>query len=505
MSFKATPILFGGAALLAVLCSTGYWVITRQSSISVNDDQRHDATLVSADASVAQEAPGEDDETSHSSFVELTQDQWGTAGLTLHPVSKQRLQRIVPLTGKISLNEDRVAHIYPLVEGTVETVAVGLGASVNENDPLVIVHSREIGEAKLSLYQARLQLEMAEVKDRIQTDIATNARELISSLRALTPVVEIESQFRNRPMGDYRERLLAAYASYLKADADVVRLEGIADSGAISGKQLLSATATRNADLATFQARIEQIQYEIETAVLLSSQAVKEAETRVAVSATTLKILGCTEDEIRDVNPALQGEAISHYLIRAPFNGLVLTKDIVLGEHVRPDAMVFSIADLETVWLSADIYEEHIPMLAGLADQTIQVRSPLWTEKKFEAKVFYTGELVDEATRTISLRALVQNPERQLKPGMFVNVEIPLVSAQETLQVPRSAIQDLDGQQFVFIHQGNGRFMRRDVQAGPSNSQTVEIHSGVQEGEEVVATGGFVLKSRMLAALLGEE
>jgi cobalt-zinc-cadmium efflux system membrane fusion protein len=505
MSSKATPIVFGGTALLAVLCLTGYWFFVRHSSIAVNDAQQSEKTFVSADAQVAKPASDETGETSQAATVELSQDQWGTAGLTLLPVSKQRLQRVVPLTGKISLNEDRVAHIYPLVEGTVETVAVGLGAAVKENDPLVIVHSREIGEAKLTLYQARLQLEMAQVKDRIQSDIAANARELIRSLRALAPVVEIESQFRNRPMGDYRERLLSAYANYLKADADVMRLEGIADSGAISGKQLLSATATRNADLATFQARIEQIQYEIETSVLLSSQAVKEAETRVAVSATTLEILGCTDDEIRDVNPALQGEAISHYLIRAPFNGLVLTKDVVLGEHVRPDAMVFSIADLETVWLSADIYEEHIPLLSGLADQTIQVRSPLWPEKKFEAKVFYTGELVDEATRTISLRAVVQNSEKQLKPGMFVNVEIPLVSAQANLQVPRNAIQDLDGQQFVFIHQGNGRFMRRDVQTGASNSQSVEILSGVEEGEEVVATGGFVLKSRMLAALLGEE
>ncbi|MFN9916822.1 MAG: hypothetical protein ACK53L_29810, partial [Pirellulaceae bacterium] len=90
-------------------------------------------------------------------------------------------------------------------------------------------------------------------------------------------------------MGDFRERLLASYSSYLKSQADVLRLEGVSNSGAISAKQLLAAQATRNADLATFQARIEQIEYEMATSLLMASQAVKEAETRVAVAATNLR------------------------------------------------------------------------------------------------------------------------------------------------------------------------------------------------------------------------
>lgn len=392
-----------------------------------------------------------------------------------------------------------------MVEGTVDDVSVTLGQSVKTDDRLVVVHSREVGAAKLELYQARLQLERAKNQNELQTKIAANANELLKALRAETDIKEIEERFRDRPMGDFRERALASYAAYLKSDADVTRLQSISQSGAVSGKTLLSAIANRNADQATFQARIEQIQYELQTSTLTTLQAVKEAEAKVLVAATSLRILNVSAEEIANIDPAKQGEILSHYAIRAPFDGTVLTKDVVLHEQVRPDVMILSIADLSTVWVTANVYEEHLPYLNSFKNQTITLRNDALPDHEFTAKVFYTGEIMDEKTRTISLRAIANNSQHHLKPGMFVTIELPLSEPSDSLVVPASAVQQHEGKDFVFILKQKDQFVRRDVTLGQHNDHSVAIREGLREGESVVTSGGFILKSQLLADLLGEE
>jgi membrane fusion protein, heavy metal efflux system len=437
--------------------------------------------------------------------VELPMDRWKFSDIQIQNVAESPFTKTIQLTGKVSLNQDRVAHIYPMIEGAVESVSVSLGQNVKANDILAIIHSREVGDAKLQLYQARLQLELAQTRDRLQSEIANNARELIHALRDGKPIHEIERAFRSKPMGDFRERALATYSNYLKSSADLSRLESVAESGAISGKQILNAEANRNADQATFQSRIEQIEYELGTSVLLSQQAVKEADAKVLVAATSLRILGCDQKDIEDINPLQQGESLSHYTIRAPFDGTVLTKDVALREQVRPDVMIVSIADLSTVWITADIYEENLPLLQSMEGRTVLVRNKALPEQTFEARVFTTGDIMDETTRTIAMRAIADNPQNLLKPGMFITVELSGSDEASRLQIPLSAVQEHEGRKFVFLHKGEEQFERRDVTLGESNDTSILVTDGLKAGEAVVVNGGFVLKSLMLSELMGEE
>lgn len=443
-------------------------------------------------------------EPNSAALVSLPQDQWRASGIRIEQVRRQPFAKTLRLTGKISLNQDRVAHIYSMVEGTVDDVSVRLGQTVKADDRLAVIHSREVGAAKLTLYQARLQLELARTQNELQTRIAENAAELLQALRANMDIQQIETKFRDRPMGDFRERALASYAAYLKSEADVLRLESVSQSGAVSGKILLAATAKRNADQATFQARIEQIQYELQTSTLMTGQAVKETEAKVLVAATNLRILNVDAKDIEEIDPAKQGETLSHYAIRAPFDGTVLTKDVVLREQVRPAVMLLSIADLSTVWVTANVYEEHLPLLDSFKDQTITLRNDALPELEFQAKVFYTGEIMDEATRTISLRAIADNAEHRLKPGMFVNVELP-VQKPDSIVILSSAVQQHEGKTFVFVLRDDKQFRRRDVTVGATSGETTVVRSGLREGESLVTGGGFILKSRLLAELLGEE
>lgn len=456
------------------------------------------ATLFPVPSAVAQSPTDE-------AVVTLPKEQWRASGIRIESVQRQPFEKTLLLTGKITLNQDRVAHIYSMVEGTVDDVSVRLGQTVKADDLLAIIHSREVGAVKLQLYQARLELELANTQNELQTTIAENTGELLQTLRNNMEITEIEKKFRDRPMGDYRERALASYAAYLKSAADVSRLEGVSQSGAVSGKTLLAAVSTRNADQATFQARIEQIQYELKTSTLMTSQAVRLAEAKVLVAATSLRILNVDTNDINEIDPAKQGETLSHYAIRAPFDGTILTKDVVLREQVRPDVMLLSVADLSTVWVTANIYEEHLPFLHSFKDQTITLHNDSFPDQTFTANVFYTGEIMDEATRTISMRAIADNADHYLKPGMFVKIELSTSQQPSPILVPSSAVQEHEGKHFVFVQQGVDKFLRRDVQVGPTNDKSVVIRQGLTEGESIVTGGGFILKSQLLAELMGEE
>ncbi|MGV3485474.1 MAG: efflux RND transporter periplasmic adaptor subunit, partial [Planctomycetaceae bacterium] len=175
--------------------------------------------------------------------VTLAKEDWEASGIRVEPAQRQAFSKNLKLTGKVSLNQDRVAHIYSMVEGTVDSVSVGLGQTVKANDLLAVIHSREVGAAKLELYQARLQLESKTKQNSLQEVIAANTNELLSSLRQGMSITDIERHFRDRPMGDFRERVLSSYAAYLRSEADVQRLQDVTLHGAVSGKQLLAATS----------------------------------------------------------------------------------------------------------------------------------------------------------------------------------------------------------------------------------------------------------------------
>ena len=282
------------------------------------------------------------------------------------------------------------------------------------------------------------------------------------------------------------------------------RLSPLATGGTITGKQLLEAETDLNGTRATLQSLLEQFQHETQQATLLSKQSLKEFETQVAVNEANLKILGFDDKSLTSIDPTVLGVAISHYPIHSPFDGTIISKDVVLLERVSPERQILSIADLSTVWITTDVYEEHLPLLAHLENRMIKLSSPAWHGKVFEARIFYTGDLVHESSRTVAMRAVADNKEGLLRPGMFVNVEFPAVSRTDVLQIPIAAVQEHEGKSFVFVLQGGDNFERRDVLLGLRNSQNVEVTAGLKAGDVIAIGGVFALKSRMLAELLSE-
>jgi cobalt-zinc-cadmium efflux system membrane fusion protein len=185
----------------------------------------------------------------------------------------------------------------------------------------------------------------------------------------------------------------------------------------------------------------------------------------VAIDETNLRILGFSDDELRQIDPSEQGKTVAHYPIHAPFDGTVISKDAVLLESVGPQRQVLGIANLSTVWVSADIYEEHLSLLPNLDNQEITLQTNAWPGRTFSAKVFYTGDVVDEASRTVFHARLADNSEGLLKPGMFLKVSFPNTAPVSVVQVPDTCVLDHEGVSFVFVHTEGDRFERRDVRS----------------------------------------
>lgn len=436
--------------------------------------------------------------------IRLPRDAWAAAGLRVQEAIKGPMTETIELTGKVTLNEDRLAHVFPLVEGRVEEVKVRFGQRVKKNDLLLLVQSKEVGQRMLQLFQDRLQLEFAQVKDRWTQDVGKNTHSMIEMMRGGATVEKIEEALTNRPLGDYRQSLMTAYVGYLKAKSHLERLSPLSERGAVPARQILEAEAEVNATRATLQSLWEQIAQDTIQASRLSAQKIRELQTSIAVSETNLKIIGFTDADIKNVDPAVKGEQLAHYPVIAPFDGTIISKDVVLLERVGPERQILTIADLSTVWVTADIYESHLPLLAQLSDQTLRFHCDALPDRTFEAKIFYTGDVVQESTRTLSLRAAALNPEGLLKPGMFVTVILPSLQTGEVVQIPASAVLDHEGSSFVFVQTGAEEFLRRDVTLGKRGDERIEIRSGLQVGDRVVTDGGFALKSRMLADLLAE-
>ena len=437
--------------------------------------------------------------------VHLPKGKQRTAGIRVEPARRGDFTRSVRVTGKVALNEDRVTHIHPLVEGRVHEVNVQFGDRVKAGQVLAVIDSQQVGRAKLELYQRTLETRLAKVNYDWARQISQNAQALIGDLEKGLAIAEIEQRYPNKPMGDFREQLLSAYAELYKARADYKRLKELSDQGITAGKMFIDAEAARDASQATFSGALEQIKFTAQRNELSAEQTLEKAQTSEAVSRESLGILGHRNVDMANIDPAIQGETISHYPVKAPFDGTLISKDIVLLDQVDPSTQMFSVADFSTVWLSADIYEKDLSLLDGLSDKTIQFHTDSYPDRHFEARIFYTGDIVDEKTRTADMRAIAENPEGALKPGMFVELQLPAQTVADVCQVASSAIQEYEGKKFVFVQIGDSLFERRGVRLGRAGNGTVEITAGVKEGEPVVVEGAFALKSEMLSDLMGEE
>lgn len=213
-----------------------------------------------------------------------------------------------------------------------------------------------------------------------------------------------------------------------------------------------------------------------------------------------LQLLNVSDDDIADLESSRQAK--DHMTVYAQFGGTVLEKLILPGAYIMPGEKLYSLSDLSTVWIYADVYEKDIANVQP--GQMVTVTSNAYPGQTFTGQVTFINPVMDDATRTVKVRVALANPGGKLKPNMFVNanIQIPL---GEALVVPETSLIDTGSRQVVFVAQSEDTFVKRDVVVGQSVDGYVQILSGLQPGETVVTAATFLIDSQTQLGSFGSH
>lgn len=233
---------------------------------------------------------------------------------------------------------------------------------------------------------------------------------------------------------------------------------------------------------------------------------VASAEARVSRVEEQLHRFGLSDKDLANLRPSANEaphRAASHSILRSPFAGVVTKFDVAVGEVVESDKELFTVADLSTVWVLADVYEKDVARVKR--EGTVAVRVDAYPDRTFAGTVTHVSDIIDPATRAAKVRCVVDNRDGALKLDMFAKVVLGTTEERSAVTVPADAVQQVDNQPVVFVRQSDTRFERRDVQVGRRSGDRVEILSGLNDGDNVVGKGSFYLKTALLRERIGDE
>jgi len=189
-----------------------------------------------------------------------------------------------------------------------------------------------------------------------------------------------------------------------------------------------------------------------------------------------------------------RGTASKTMPLRAPESGVVLEKMVIQGQQVEPGMPLYRIADLSTVWIMADIYQQDLPFVK--IGQNAEITLSYWPGKLYEGRVTFLSPVVSQDAKTAQARIEVRNtPDYQVKPGMFATVRIASPVAVEALAIPEQAVIRSGERNIAVIEKGNGYFEPREVHLGVTAGGYVQVLHGLEAGEKVVTSAQFLIDS----------
>ena len=181
--------------------------------------------------------------------------------------------------------------------------------------------------------------------------------------------------------------------------------------------------------------------------------------------------------------------------VPAPIDGVVTERGANVGLNVDTATKLFTVVDLSTVWIVANVYEKDFSLVrVGSAVALTTLARP---ELTLRGRVAYIDPQVSADTRTAKARIEVPNPGGELRLGMYADVVVAGASGASTLRVPRSAVQNVGDRTVVYLANPKdpGKFIEREVRLGPSSGEQVEVVSGVKPGDVVVTEGSFFVRA----------
>jgi cobalt-zinc-cadmium efflux system membrane fusion protein len=223
----------------------------------------------------------------------------------------------------------------------------------------------------------------------------------------------------------------------------------------------------------------------------------KIAEANRNATEKKLHVLGFSEEEVKAIAETHQINPV--ITLYAPIDGKITVDNAILGAMIDQQTEILTIMDPTILCIDAEIYEKDISKIKE--KQQVEVDVPAYPEDRFNAEISYISDVLNEETRTITVRSEVNNTDYKLKPGMFADIQILLNHQTKALVLPKEAILDDGDDQIVFIKKAD-KYYPQLVELGAREDSQVEILRGLAAGDEVVTKGNFQLKSKLYDEIL---
>ncbi len=366
------------------------------------------------------------------------------------------------------------------------------------HDPgLIRLDEEAIRIAGITLAEAetgKLEIEL-QVPGRITINQDATAR--VGSIAEGVVVACCESVGTDVEKGQVLARLHShevhdAEASYWEARAELERRQ--------TELQFAQETYQRASRLYELKAGSLQKVQEAESKLRSAEMFLEIARAGVKRTEIHLRYLGLSPERL----PSAAGEhhrahEEEHLIeVRSSMSGTVIERMVTPGAVVAASDSLYVISDLRKLWVIAQVPEQHLSSLRN--GQPVEVSVRAYPGRTFPARIAYIGDALDPETRTVEVRCELNNPGRRLKREMFATIAIGAGTGREAVVAPLAALQNVDGEEVLFVPEGEASFRVRQVRAGRRSGSIVEIVSGLQADEAVVVNGAFHLKSELLKA-----
>ena len=188
--------------------------------------------------------------------------------------------------------------------------------------------------------------------------------------------------------------------------------------------------------------------------------------------------------------------------MRSPIDGVVIARNVSVGQVVDTGFVAFDISNLATIWVTAAVNQQDLSLIhQGAAAEVVTAGA---TDQVFRGRVAMIGDTLDPETRTVPVRIVVPNPATKLRPGMFATAKIAEPSTRDAVFVPEDALQTINGMPVVFVTADGVAFQARTVNVGTRSMGKAEILDGLKAGDRIVVNGAFMVKSEMLKGTMGD-
>lgn len=480
--------------------------------------------LATANSAKNTSTPTPSEKASDTDTVQMTKQSAELADLKTSVVTYGTASDRLLLSGTCEPDQNKVAKVTAPVSGRILRLAVSTGQIVQAGSIVAVFDSVDLAEAKKSLSQALSAGSEAEAQIVVASArVAASQRKLArqkefqqSGVYSSKPVEDAEGELANVE-SDRR----TAESELDRAKSELCRMRELFQSQIVARRDLEVSQAEEKTASAKLQAAQEKVRIAKQSLAreqvvskkdLHNRREIGDAESELQsaradlVAAKTSRVSAARAIQAAHENVRVLGgsssESTGTLVVRSPIGGVVLDREVTLGQSVERGSEICEIANTSNIWVIGNAYEKDMPSLG--VGQPVSITVNAYPNSIFNGRVTNIGTVLDERSRTIRVRCEVANVGGRLRPGMFAELTVLSSSRPRVLLVPEAAVQEDANKKYVFVVDGKS-YRKVDVRLGAASKGFHEVLSGLKDGDKVVTEGSFILKSETKKSEMGED